>query len=174
MTGTIERRQFLTRMAQTAAGAALLPEILSAQVAASEPVKRAAPVKHAQAVMLNVREAPVSAKGDGTTKDTAAIQAALDRCGVLGGGEVLVPEGNYLVGSLQLRSKTTLRFAEGAALMGSPEMNDYAVTQVRWEGMWIGGHVALVYAIDAHDVSVVGPGKILGNETLGGRPSAAA
>jgi len=174
MAGKIERRQFLARMAQTAVGAVVLPKILDAQTSSTPPVRRVAPAKPAPAVMLNVREAPFSAKGDGTTKDTAAIQAALDRCGVLGGGEVLVPEGNYLVGSLQLRSKTMLRFAEGAALLGSPEMNDYAVTQVRWEGMWIGGHVALVYAIDAHDVSVVGPGKILGNESLGGRPTPAA
>ena len=110
MNGTMERRQFLARMAQTAAGAALLPEILSAQTTGTTPVKHAATTKPAPAVMLNVREAPFSAKGDGTTKDTGAIQAALDRCGVLSGGEVLVPAGNYLVGSLQLRSKTTLRF----------------------------------------------------------------
>jgi hypothetical protein len=170
----MERRQFLARMAQTAAGAAMLPEFLSAQASSAAHVAHPVDVKPETMVMLNVREAPFSAKGDGTTKDTAAIQAALDRCGVLGGGEVLVPAGNYLVGSLQLRSKTTLRFAEGAVLLGSPEMSEYAVTQVRWEGMWIGGHVALVYAIDAHDVSVVGPGKILGNEALGGRPTQAA
>jgi len=174
MNGTIERRQFLARMAQTAAGAALLPEFLTAQTTNVMPAKHMATTKPAPAVTLNVCEAPFSAKGDGTTKDTTAIQAALDRCGVLGGGEVLVPAGNYLVGSLQLRSKTTLRFEEGATLLGSPAMDEYAVTQVRWEGMWIAGHVALVYAIDAHDVSVVGPGKILGNEALGGRPTPAA
>lgn len=133
MAATMERRKFLAQMAQTAAGAAMLPEFLSAQTSATA-VKHVAPAKPVPAVMLNVREAPFSAKGDGTTKDTAAFQAALDRCGVMGGGEVLVPAGNYLVGSLQLRSKTTLRFAEGAVLMGSPAMGDYAVTQVRWEG----------------------------------------
>jgi len=149
----------------------MLPEILSAQTKAATPAKHVAAAKPVPAVMLNVREAPFNATGDGKTKDTAAFQSALDRCGVLGGGEVLVPAGNYLVGSIQLRSKTTLRFAEGAVLLGSPAMDEYAVTQVRWEGRWIPGHIALVYAIDAQDVSVVGPGKIMGNESLGGRPT---
>ncbi len=38
--------------------------------------------------VLNIRD--FGAAGDGATKDTAAIQQALDRCWVLGGGEVLV------------------------------------------------------------------------------------
>jgi hypothetical protein len=49
-------------------------------------------------------------------------------------------------------------------------MNDYPVAQVRWEGRWIPGHTALVYANDASDTGIVGPGKIIGAESLGGRP----
>lgn len=45
-------------------------------------------------VKLNVKD--LGAKGDGTTKDTLALQQALDRCSVLGGGEVIVPSGEYL------------------------------------------------------------------------------
>ena len=40
---------------------------------------------------LNVRD--LGATGNGTTRDTAAIQQALDRCSILGGGDVLVPAG---------------------------------------------------------------------------------
>ena len=46
------------------------------------------------------------------------------------------------------------------------------MTQVRWEGKWIQGHVGLIYAIDAEHIGVVGPGKIVGNAALGGRPNA--
>ena len=49
-------------------------------------------------------------------------------------------------------------------------MDDYPVAQVRWEGRWIPGHTALIYAIDATDTGIVGPGKIIGNDALGGRP----
>jgi polygalacturonase len=110
------------------------------------------------------------AKGDGTTKDTAAIQQAIDRCSLFGGGEVLIPAGNYLTGAIQLRARTMVRLAADATITGSPDMNDYPVAQVRWEGRWIAGHTALIYAIDADDIGIVGPGKIIGNDALGGRP----
>ena len=119
---------------------------------------------------LNVRD--FGATGDGTTKDTAAIQKALDRSGVLGGGEVLFPAGTYLSGAIALRSNTTLRLAENAVIAGSPDFADYPVTQVRWEGKWIPGYVGLIYAIDANQIGIAGPGKIAGNAAIGGRPTA--
>jgi polygalacturonase len=123
------------------------------------------------AVTLNVRD--FGAVGDGTTKDTAAIQQAIDRCSVMGGGEVLVPAGNYLTGAIALRSRTTLRLDKDAVITGTPDFADYPVTQVRWEGKWIPGRVGLIYAIDASHIGVVGAGKIVGNPALGGRPNAA-
>lgn len=120
-------------------------------------------------VSLNVRE--FGGLGDGTTKDTAAIQQALDRCWVLGGGEVLVPAGNYLTGAIALRSNTILRLEKGANILGTPDFADYPVMQVRWEGKWIQGRVGLIYAVDADHIGVVGPGKIVGNTALGGRPN---
>lgn len=42
---------------------------------------------------------------------------------------------------------------------------------MRWEGKWIEGHVGLIYAIDAEHIAVVGPGRIVGNPALGGRPT---
>jgi polygalacturonase len=119
---------------------------------------------------VNVRD--FGAKGDGVTKDTAAIQKALDRCGVLGGGDVLFPAGTYLSGAIALRSNTTLRLEDRAVLSGSPDFADYPVTQVRWEGKWIPGHVGLIYAIDADQIGIAGTGKIIGSPALGGRPTA--
>jgi polygalacturonase len=116
---------------------------------------------------LNVRT--LGAVGDGVTKDTAAFQKALDICGVAKGGEVLVPAGNYLIGSIELKSYTTLRLQKDAHLMGSPDLNDYPVVKVRWEGHWIDGHRALIYAREAAHIGIVGPGKISGNPALGGR-----
>ena len=119
---------------------------------------------------LNVRD--FGAIGDGASKDTAAIQRALDRCGVLGGGEVLFPDGTYLTGAIALRSNTTLRLAQNATIAGSPDFADYPVTQVRWEGKWIPGYAGLIYAIDASQIGIAGPGKIAGNAAIGGRPTA--
>lgn len=173
----MDRRRFLERTAAGVLGAAAgsgLEAKLWAQAAPSGSRASAEPEARPAGVLLNVRDEAFGAKGDGTTNDTAALQMALDRCAALGGGTVVVPAGSYLTGSLQLRSRTTLRLEEGATIMGSPEMGDYAVSQVRWEGRWIPGHIALLYAIDAHDVALVGPGRIAGCEALGGRPTKAA
>jgi polygalacturonase len=120
-------------------------------------------------LQLNVRD--FGATGDGTTHDTAVLQQVLDRCAVLGGGEVLVPAGTYLSGALQLRSNTLLRLQEGAVISGTAEFADYPVTQVRWEGKWIEGHAGLFYAIGASNIGIIGPGRIVGNPALGGRPT---
>ena len=51
------------------------------------------------------------AKGDGETKDTAAIQRAIDAANEAGGGEVLLPKGVYLSGSVFLKTlPTTMRW----------------------------------------------------------------
>jgi polygalacturonase len=118
-------------------------------------------------VSLNVRD--LGATGDGKTKDTPALQQAIDRCAALGGGEVVVPAGDYATGALLLRSNVLIRVEDGANLLGSGEMNDYPVTQVRWEGRWIKGYSALISAIDSENVGIVGPGKILASDGIKGR-----
>ncbi|HXR46087.1 MAG TPA: glycoside hydrolase family 28 protein [Candidatus Limnocylindrales bacterium] len=116
---------------------------------------------------FNVRA--FGATGSGATKDTAAFQKALDACADAGGGTVMVPAGNYLVGSVELKSRTILVLEQDAHLLGSPDLEDYPVMKVRWEGKWIDGHRALIFAHDADHVAIVGPGKISGNPALGGR-----
>ena len=116
---------------------------------------------------FNVRES--GAVGDGKTKDTAAIQAALDRCAAAGGGTVVVPAGDYLTGSLDVKSHTTLRIEKDATLLGSPDLDDYPIVKARWEGHWIDAHRALVSARQANHIAIVGPGTIAGDLTLGNR-----
>lgn len=106
------------------------------------------------------------AVGDGKTKDTAAFQKALDACAKTG-GVVLVPAGNYLIGSIVLGSNTTLRMEQGATLAGSPDKADYPLMNVRWEGRWRQGHRALIHANDAQHIAIVGPGAIVGDASVG-------
>ncbi len=95
--------------------------------------------------MLNVRD--YGATGDGTTKDTDALQQTIERCSMLGGGEVIVPTGNYLTGALSLLSNVTLRLQEGAVLNGSPDVKtDYPLRQVRWEGHFMKAYVGFINA----------------------------
>ena len=127
--GLLVRRDFLKRATQSALAApmmAMLPSLAEAQESkkvAAAPAAHKAAVPAKPKVMLNVKD--YGATGDGKTKDTLAIQQTIERCSVFGGGEVVVPAGDYLTGALALRSGVTLRVEEGATLNGSPDMTDY-------------------------------------------------
>jgi len=160
----IGRRSFLRGVVQVSVAASLGAKALP--LAAEKPSR---PSNTLPALQLNVRD--FGATGDGSTLETASLQRALDRCNVLGGGEVLVPAGRYVTGGLSLRSHVTLRLDKDATLLGSPDLAHYEVGQVRWEGKWIPGYTALVHALDARNIAIVGEGKIEGNEAVAGRPT---
>lgn len=161
------RRKFLKNAAQAAFSLPLAGRALAStqKPLDSNPIGKKPTA--GPSVRLNIRD--FGAKGDGTTKDTLAFQQALDRCLVLGGGEVLVPAGQYLIGTISLHSNTTLRLEEGATLQGSPDLADYPLSQVRWEGKWIKGYPGLIVAVDAQNITLTGKGKILGNTAIIGR-----
>jgi polygalacturonase len=118
---------------------------------------------------LRVDPRDLGATGDGVTKDTRAIQLALDRCAVFGGGEVVLAQGTYLVGAVRIGANTTLRLEAGATLRGSPDLADYPVVQVRWEGRWVPGYVGLVWAQGARNVTIAGEGRIVASDAIKGR-----
>ena len=64
------------------------------------------------------------AKSDGNLQ-TEKIQKAIDFCYEHGGGEVVIPEGEFYTGGIRLRSNITLRLLEDAHLIGSRNPNDY-------------------------------------------------
>jgi hypothetical protein len=99
------------------------------------------------------------AKGDGETPDTAAIQAAIDTCFEENGGTVLVPAGNFIVGTLELKSNVTLHLAAQGRLLGSAKIEDYSAGK----GVPAGnGNVVLLYAANAENVTIEGSGTIDG------------
>lgn len=57
---------------------------------------------------------------------TECIQAAIDNCFKDGGGEVIIPSGEYLVGCIRLRSNITLHLMENAVLKGSRDPDIYS------------------------------------------------
>lgn len=113
--------------------------------------------------VYNVRD--YGAKGDGTTLDTAEIQAAVDACHRDGGGTVLIPAGIFHIGTLELKSNVTLHVAASGKLLGSGDGKQYhAVDAIPLTGdsTLNDGNWALIFAVDAKNVTVEGPGTIDG------------
>jgi len=61
----------------------------------------------------------------GDALSTYAIQAALDAAGRRGGGTVRLSHGDYVSGTLDLRSNTRLEVTKGARLLASLNLADY-------------------------------------------------
>ncbi len=98
------------------------------------------------------------AKGDRTTKDTVAIQSAIDACAAQGGGTVRLTAGTYLSGPIVLKSNITLQLEKGATLLGSPDHGDYPPkTEFRLPALQ-----PLVSATNAENVAITGEGVIDG------------
>ena len=68
---------------------------------------------------MDYRITDYGAVADGTTNNRAAIQAAVDACTVAGGGRVIVPTGQFLSGTIVLKSNVTLYLEGGAELISS-------------------------------------------------------
>ena len=85
----------------------------------------------AQANVCDVRK--FGAKGDGTTKDTAAIQAAIDSCASKHGpgqGVVKLVAGQFVTGPLVLKSYVTFDVEKDAVLLGSVDQSDYKAATI--------------------------------------------
>jgi Endopolygalacturonase len=95
------------------------------------------------------------ALADGKTLNTEAIQKAIDACTLNGGGTVSIPAGEFIIGTVHLKSNVHLYLEAGAILRGSPDLKDYEpFNQV---------HYGMLYTENAENVSISGFGTIDGN-----------
>ncbi|HEY3373436.1 MAG TPA: glycosyl hydrolase family 28-related protein, partial [Prolixibacteraceae bacterium] len=94
------------------------------------------------------------AKGDGKFVNSKAINEAVSKCFLNGGGTVLIPTGTFLTGSIVLKSNINLHLDPGAELLGSENIEDYKINNERH---------GIIFCEDAINVSISGAGTINGN-----------
>lgn len=104
------------------------------------------------------------AEGNGSTKDTTAIQQAIDTCHLAGGGTVVLKCGQFVSGSLYLKSNVLLEIDISAVLMASGDIADYGEdthhNRYRNEKAL---DRCFLYAEDADNIGIIGLGQIDGN-----------
>lgn len=117
--------------------------------------------------VYNVRD--YGAVGDGKALDHQAINRAIENCHKAGGGQVLLPAGTYLSGSIRLKSNVDLHLSAGATILAAPgNMKAYDETE-SWEGPQYqdGGHTffhnSLIWAEGQENISITGRGRIDGS-----------
>ena len=101
------------------------------------------------------------AKGDGKNLDSPAINAAIDACTKAGGGLVYLAPGTYLSGTVVLKSNVTLYLEAGATVLGSKNLTDYT-PQPGPNPKGDANQKHLIFARDAENVGLAGPGRIDG------------
>ncbi len=127
-------------------------------------------------VTLNVRD--FGAHGNGQHDDTNAIQCAIMACPK--DGRVLVPEGEYRISSIFLKSNLTLELAKGAVLSAYTEREKFPILPGiiesydetdeynlgSWEGNPVDCFSAIVCGINVENVVITGEGMVDGNTTF--------
>ena len=129
---------------------------------------------HGTREVFNVRS--FGAKGDGTTDDTAAIQAAFGAKDFFGGGVIYIPVGRYkITGAVNVGTKACEITGDGRSLLSAALVNDPAWTLtngVTGSVLVCTGPGGLVFDADAVDFStykdfaLVGPGSAPGTAGL--------
>ncbi len=108
---------------------------------------------HIQARDYNVDD--FGAKPDGKTINTRTLQRAIDHVNENGGGRLVFQVGNYVTGSIYLKSNVTLHLEPGATLLGSTNPLDYVIDPtVKWS--------AMIFAINQENIGITGQGTING------------
>ncbi len=95
------------------------------------------------------------AKADGITNNTRTIQRAIDFISGHGGGRLVFQAGNYVTGTIYVKSDVTLHLEHGATLLGSTNPFDYVKDpKVKW--------MSMIFAINQENVGITGKGTING------------
>ena len=112
---------------------------------------------------FNVKD--FGAVGDGQTVDSPAIQRAIDACEEAGGGKVIVPHGEYLAATIQIKNNVTLHVSKGAVILGVTDPTQYVNVDPFIDGIGQNRGTALIAAVEVKNIGLEGEGVINGRGT---------
>jgi polygalacturonase len=103
------------------------------------------------------------AKNDGFTLNTISINQAITECNAKGGGVVLVPDGLWLTGPINLKSHVNLHLQKNALLLFTNDKSQYSLVESNWEGLPAVRNQSPIFGKGLENIAITGKGIIDGN-----------
>ena len=105
---------------------------------------------------VNIKD--FGAVADGKTLNTEAINKAILEVSSQGGGKVIVPQGLWLTGPIELQSNVNLYTEENALILFSDNFNDYPIIETSFEGLETRRCQSPISAVNAENIAITGHG----------------
>jgi polygalacturonase len=94
-------------------------------------------------------------------KTSKAINKAIDKANKMGGGIVVIPEGEWLTAKIHFKSNVNLHLDKGAILLFSENPKDYLpAVHSTWEGYECMNYSPLIYAYQCKNIAITGEGEL--------------
>lgn len=100
---------------------------------------------------------------DGITLNTTAINKAITECSRKGGGVVLVPEGLWMTGPVEMKSNVNLHLKRAATLLFTRDKSQYTLVKGVYEGRSAARNQSPIWGNDLQNIAITGSGVIDGN-----------
>ena len=103
------------------------------------------------------------AKGDGSSLCTTAFAKAIKELSAKGGGHLIVPQGIWFTGPIELKSNIDLHLEKGAVILFSGDETLYPIIKTSFEGLDTRRCQSPLSANGATNIAITGHGAIDGN-----------
>ncbi|MBS2097411.1 glycoside hydrolase family 28 protein [Carboxylicivirga linearis] len=103
------------------------------------------------------------AKGDGEFKNTVAFKKAIEALNENGGGTLVVPQGIWLTGPIEMVSNMNLHLQKGALIVFSRDFDDYPIVETSFEGLDTRRCQSPLSGRNLKNIAITGPGSIDGS-----------
>lgn len=103
------------------------------------------------------------AKGDGVTLNTQAINKAIKTVHEKGGGKVIIPEGLWLTGPIEILSNVNLYTEKNALILFITDKDAYPIIQTNFEGLETRRCQSPISARNTENIAITGYGVFDGS-----------
>ncbi len=103
------------------------------------------------------------AKGDGVTLNTQAINEAIKAVNEKGGGKVIIPEGFWLTGPIEILSNVNLYTEKNALVLFTTDKDAYPIIETNFEGLDTRRCQSPISARNTENIAITGYGVFDGS-----------